>query len=250
MERIVGLRPVAEALRARRRRLERLYLRKASGAPRPALRALLEAAAGAGLTPTELTAEDFDNVAPQGVNHQGVVLETGPLPVWSFQQMGAVLERARWLVALDGVEDPQNLGAVLRVALAAGVDAAILPKRRRAAIGPGVDRASAGALEHLPLILVSNLASALDRAKELGFWIHAADPDGEEDLFRVSAGSLEPRRVLVLGGEHRGIRPGLRRHVDRWFRIPMAAGVDSLNVSAAAAVILFEWRRRDLSPEG
>jgi len=250
VERIVGLRPVTEALRARRRKLERLYLRGTTEAPRSALRVLLEMARIAGLPAAELAPCEFDTLVPRGVNHQGVLLEAGPLPIGSLQDLGDTLTRARWLLALDGIEDPQNLGAIVRVAVAAGVDAAILPRRRRAALGPGVNRASAGALEHLPLILVSNLATALDRTKQVGFWVHAADPAGSEDLFDTTTDAFEERRILVLGGEHRGIRPGLRRHIDRVFRIPMDPRIDSLNVAAAAAVMLFEWRRRDTFTRG
>ncbi len=244
VESIVGLHSVAEALRARRRELLRLCVRKPSHGLRPALGALVEAARETGVPVIELAAGEFDARAPRGLPHQGVLLEAGPLPTWSIQQMADVLAEAHWLIALDGIEDPQNLGAIVRVAVAAGVDAALLPKRRRAALGPGAHRASAGALEHLPLVLVPNLSQALERLKSMGFWIHGADPAGEMDLFRASSDLFEERRILVLGAEDRGIRPGLKSHIDRFFRIPMTAEIGSLNVSAAAAVFLFEWRRR------
>jgi 23S rRNA (guanosine2251-2'-O)-methyltransferase len=151
---------------------------------------------------------------------------------------------ARCLIALDGIEDPQNVGAVLRSADSAGATGALVPERRSPPLGDAVSRASAGALEHLPVARVVNLARALGRAKERGFWVLALDPEGGESLFaapdRVFAGDL----VLVVGGEDQGLRHGIRRLADHRLTIPMQGRVASLNVAAAAALALFECVRR------
>lgn len=243
-ELLAGFHPVQEALRARRRPLHRLLLRERERSPRPELAALLALARDREVPAAELPPDRFDRLAPPAVAHQGVLLEVGSLPALDVRDLARDAERS-WLVALDGVEDPQNLGAILRVAEAAGADGAILPDRRAAPLSPAVARASAGALEHLPVASVGNLARALETLKrDHGYWVHAADPGADRDLYDLPDRLLEGRLVLVVGAEGRGIRPGVRSAVDVSVRIPMAGAVASLNVASAAAVVLFEWARR------
>ena len=243
-ELLVGVHPIREALRARRRRIDRLLLRAQARAPRPELVELVELARGAGVAVAELDPTRFDRLVPPDLPHQGVGLEAGPLPDVTLAELAA-LRPDGWLVALDGIEDPRNLGAILRIAETAGACGAILPDRRAAPLTPVVARASAGALEHLPVASVTNLTRALEELKkEHGYWVHAADPAGERDLYELPDRLLEGRLVLVLGAEGRGVRPGVRSAVDVLVRIPMAGAIASLNVSAAAAVVLFEWARR------
>ena len=234
-----------EALRARRRRLHRLRLRAREG--RPASTELADLAARAreaGVPAEELAPAEFDRAAPRGVLHQGVLLEVGPLPQPSLAGLVPPAPEPCWLLALDGVEDPQNLGALVRVADAAGLRGVVVPEHGSAPLSPAVARASAGALEHVPVARVSNLARSLNHLKSQGFWIHGADPAGVLELFTAPARLFDPRMVLVLGAEGRGLRPGVRRAIDSIFRIPMHGAVASLNVGTAAAVFLFEWRRR------
>lgn len=244
---LAGVHPVREALRAQRRTLRRLLLRGGDRSPRPELLDLLDRARAAGVPAEELAAERFDREAPAGVAHQGVLLEVGPVPVLDLE---ALVEPAGdcWLVAMDGIEDPQNLGAILRVAEGAGVRGALLPERRVAPLSPAVARASAGALEHLPVAQVTNLVRALEWLKERDFWVHAADPVEGRNLYEIPDRMLKGRLVLVLGAEGRGLRPGVRAAVDVFVRIPMGGVVESLNVASAAAVVLFEWARRTGSP--
>lgn len=243
-ERLVGVHPVEEALRARRRRLDRLLLRRGGGPLREALRALALLAEQAGLAVEELAAAEFDRLAPPGLPHQGVVLEAGPIPELALDEVLPAPGEAALLVALDGVEDPQNLGAVLRAADAAGVRAALLPERRAAPLSPAAARASAGAAEHLPIARVGNLARTLHLLKDRGFWVHGATPDAPMDLYDTPDRLFDRRLVLVVGAEGRGLRPGVRDAIDTLYRIPMRGGVASLNVAAATAVVLFEWARR------
>ena len=240
---LVGIHPVREALRARRRNVQRLLLRGGERNPRPEVLDLIARARTAGVPVEELAAERFDREAPFGVPHQGVLLEVGPIPILEIEELVPPAGGC-WLVALDGIEDPQNLGAILRVAEGAGAKGALLPERRVAPLSPTVARASAGALEHLPVAQVTNLARSLEWLKEREFWVHAADPVEGLDLYDIPDRLLTGRLVLVLGAEGKGLRPGVKSAVDVFVRIPMAGVIESLNVASAAAVVLFEWARR------
>jgi 23S rRNA (guanosine2251-2'-O)-methyltransferase len=243
-ESLVGIHPVHEALRARRRTLHRLLLRGGGVPLRGELAMLADLAAQAGIPVGEESASVFDARVPEGVSHQGVLLEAGPVPAVSLEDLIPPADSGGWLVALDGIEDPQNLGAILRVADAAGVRGALLPERRIAPLSPAAARASAGALEHLPVARVTNLARALGSLKDHGFWVHGATPEAPLDLYETPDRLFDRRLVLVLGSEGRGLRPGVRSAVDTLYRIPMQGQVASLNVATAAAVVLFEWARR------
>lgn len=248
MELLTRFHPVHEALRARRRALHLLRVREP--APREA-EPLLALAKEAGVRVEFCAPADLGRGLPPGVKSQGFVLEAGEIPEFEVE---ALLEMGpagrRCVVALDGVEDPQNLGAIARVAHAAGATALLLTDRRSAPLSPAVSRSSAGAIEHLPVARVVNLSRALERLKAVGFWVLAAEPNAPQDLFGLADRFWEGDLVLVLGAEGRGIRHGLQRQLDTPISIPMAGAVASLNVSAAAAVILYEWvRRRRSSPE-
>jgi 23S rRNA (guanosine2251-2'-O)-methyltransferase len=188
---------------------------------------------------------DLGRGLPPGVKPQGFVLEAGELPELELDALLALgTPGARCFVALDGVEDPQNLGSIARVAHAAGATGLVLTDRRSAPLSPAVSRASAGAIEHLPVARIVNLARGLERLKAAGCWVLAAEPSAEHDLFALGDRFWQGDLVLVLGAEGRGIRQGLQRHLDTPVAIPMAGAVASLNVSSAAAVILYEWVRR------
>ena len=238
---LTGFQSVREALRARRRRLHRLWLR--AGAERPERAALRRLAEQAGVA-VEEEQEDRGG-APRP--HQGIRLEVGPLPELSLEALvaGASPGKSLTLIALDGVEDPQNLGAIARVADAAGVAGLILTSRRAPPLSPAVSRASAGAIEWLPIGRVPNLARALEQLKQQDFWVFGADPQGTEGLFELPQRVIHDRRVVVLGAEGRGLRAGILRSIDHRVRIPMSGRIASLNVAAAAAVLLFELARRD-----
>jgi len=148
-------------------------------------------------------------------------------------------------VVLDGVEDPHNLGAIVRTAHAAGAAAVVIPERRAAGLTETVARTSAGAVAYLPVVRVTNISRALEELKERGYWIYGLDERGEQGYDRVE---FNAPTAIVLGGEGRGLHQTVARHCDALVSIPMAAGpsggVASLNVSVAAGVVLFEWRRR------
>jgi len=242
MEWLGGVYPVREALRARRRELRRLWLARGHGPTRQLLAGLAEQA---GLTVEWVSPEVLDQRLPPGARGQGCALEAGPLPELDLK---ALLDRpaadGRRVVALDRVEDPRNLGAVARVAEATGSTALLLPGRHSAPLSPIASRASAGALEHLPVCRVPNLARALDSLREASFWVLGAEPEASEGLFDAPDRWFEGELALVFGSEERGIRPGVARRLDHRLRIPMSGRVASLNVASAAAVVLFEVVRR------
>jgi 23S rRNA (guanosine2251-2'-O)-methyltransferase len=184
---------------------------------------------------------------PGAVGHAGATtprLEAGPLPEPSLEELVADLAAGpQLLVALDGVEDPQNLGAIARVAEAAGASGLVLTHRHAPPLSPAVSRASAGAIEWLPAARTPNLRRALNWLKKNDFWIFGADPQGTLDVFALPADWRLGRRVVVLGAEGRGLRPGVAEALDHRVRIPMAGRIASLNVATAAAVLLFELGR-------
>jgi 23S rRNA (guanosine2251-2'-O)-methyltransferase len=145
------------------------------------------------------------------------------------------------LVVLDGIEDPHNLGAIVRTAHAAGAGAVIIPERRAASVTDVVAKAAAGALEHLPIVRVTNINRTLEELKERGYWIYGLDERGTESYDEVEYNAPS---TIVLGGEGKGLHEQVRKHCDVLVRIPMAGKISSLNVSVAAGVVLFEWRRR------
>jgi 23S rRNA (guanosine2251-2'-O)-methyltransferase len=172
-------------------------------------------------------------------DHQGVVAEVDPYP---YADAAELLERPdALLVALDQVQDPRNLGAVCRSAEAAGAAGVVVPERRAARVTAAACKASAGAVEHLPIARVRNLADWLAAAKRAGGWIYGADPDAATRYDQVDLSGLA---VIVLGGEGKGIRPRVAAACDALVAIPRAGRVGSLNVSAAAAVLLFEAARQ------
>lgn len=176
----------------------------------------------------------------QGQRHQGVLGEGG---AFAYADFGDLLARVRdrgeaaLVLALDGVTDPHNLGAILRSAAAAAVDGVVLPERRSAAVNETVIRASAGTAGRVPVCRVVNLGRALDDLKEAGAWIYGlAGGEGSRDYLDEA---FDRATVLVMGAEGEGLHLKIRERCDGLLRIPMPGGVESLNVSAAAAVALF-----------
>lgn len=212
---IYGRQPVAEAERGRRR-VHRVWR-----AP-------------------ETAAEELERLCGSP-DHQGVVAEVDAYPYADPTQLLRV-ENAL-IVALDQVQDPRNLGAACRSAEAAGAAGLVIPERRSAEVTAVACKASAGAVEHLPVVRVRNLADWLAAAKDAGFWIWGADADAAQRPWQAD---LAGPTVLVLGGEGKGIRPRVAGACDGLVSLPQRGRVASLNVSAAAAALLFEAvRQRD-----
>jgi 23S rRNA (guanosine2251-2'-O)-methyltransferase len=178
------------------------------------------------------------------VAHQGAVAAVRPLKGWDEHDLIEALSRAGespLLLILDGVTDPHNLGACLRTADAAGAYAVLIPKDRAAAVDGVVRKVAAGAAEFVPVASVTNLARAIEKLKERGIWVVGTDAEAAQTLY---AADLNRPLALVLGAEGSGLRRLTRERCDFLVRIPMAGQVESLNVSVAAGIALFEARRQ------
>lgn len=229
-----GIHPVREALRAGRP-LDRVLIAKGASGPR--IQEIIELCRAQSV-PVRFEAREALDRAARGAAHQNVVA-LGAAHV--FADLNQALEGAQLVVVLDGVEDPHNLGAIIRTAHAAGANAVIVPERRAAPLTETVERAAAGALEYLPVARVTNVSQTLERLKRDRFWIYGLDERGTELYDKVE---YTVPTAIVLGGEGRGLHQGVQKHCDVLVRIPMAGAVSSLNVSVAAGIVLFEWRRR------
>jgi 23S rRNA (guanosine2251-2'-O)-methyltransferase len=172
--------------------------------------------------------------------HQGVVA-LGSLQ--RYAELDDVAPAAQLLVVLDGVEDPHNLGAIVRTAYAAGAGGVVIPERRAVGLTDVVAKAAAGALEYLPVVRATNINRTLERLKELGYWIYGLDERGSENY---DAAGYNPPTALVFGGEGKGLHEQVRKHCDVLVRIPMEGHIPSLNVSVAAGIVLFECKRRQV----
>jgi 23S rRNA (guanosine2251-2'-O)-methyltransferase len=228
-----GIHPVVEALRAGTS-LERILVAQGAGGPR--LQEIIDLARREKVPLRFEPRAVLERLAGTPA-HQGVVALGAARKYADMDSVGD----AEMLVMLDGVEDPHNLGAVIRTAHAAGAGAVIIPERRAAGITDVVAKAAAGALEHLPIVRVTNLNRTLEDLKQREYWIYGLDERGTEQHDRINYAA---RCVLVLGGEGKGLHEQVRKHCDALVRIPMAGKISSLNVSVAAGVVLFEWRRQ------
>ncbi|MCD6292919.1 MAG: 23S rRNA (guanosine(2251)-2'-O)-methyltransferase RlmB [Deltaproteobacteria bacterium] len=236
---VCGINAVDELLRRQGRRIQTLYCLNDGGRR---VKELVERARRAGITIKSVPDAALDRLT-EGVRHQGVAVAVAP---FIFTPLAELLGSAKpgsgesVLVALDGVTDPRNLGAIVRTAAAAGVAGLLLPERRSAAITAAVAKTAAGALENMPISRIVNLADALRRCQESGFWIYGAAAAGGEDLYSIE---WPERVVLVLGSEDKGLRPVVAKACDFQVTIPLAGSSESLNVGIAAAVTLFELNR-------
>ncbi len=245
MEVLYGLHAVEESLRAGRRRFDHVLVARERQDDR--LERLIQACQQAGVRVRPEPREQLTSLAKTAA-HQGVVAIVRPQEFLTLEDLFEPASEpaqgkpaARLLLALDGVEDPQNLGALLRVADGAGVDGVILTERRSAPLSAAAVKASAGAAEHLRIARVVNLVRALEELKRRNLWIVGLDEHGPADYDRFD---LTGDCVLVLGREGAGLHDLVRRTCDFLLRIPMAGGVSSLNVSAAGAVVLYEAARQ------
>jgi 23S rRNA (guanosine2251-2'-O)-methyltransferase len=247
METIYGLHPVEEALRSGTRHFDHVCVareRLTQGDARR-LTEIMALSRAAGV-PVRTEPRDALTQLAGTPAHQGVVAVVRER---EFLGVEDLLEgpEPRLVLALDGVEDPQNLGALLRTAEAAGVDGVLLTERRSAPLSPVAIKASAGAAEHLRLARVVNLVRSLEMLKERNLWCVGLDERATTDYDRYD---FRSNTVLVLGREGAGLHDLVRRTCDHLLRIPMAGKVESLNVSAAGAVVLFEAaRQRRPSPD-
>ena len=233
---LYGVHPVFEALRAGRRRIHEVFIHPGRSSRR--LEGIAASAKSKSVPVRELTPERLTSLAGSEF-HQNVAARVDPYPSVDLE---SVLTRTRpFLLMLDSILDPNNLGALVRTALCAGVDGVILPKDRSATPLPSASKASAGALEHTALVRITNLSQTITRLKKHGFWIVGLDRSGEESLFDSD---LTGPLAVIIGGEEKGIRPLVKQRCDFLVRIPQLGPLDSLNASAAGAVVMYEAFRQ------
>ena len=231
---LAGIHPVREALRAHRA-LDKVLIAKGASGPR--IQEIVELCRAASVPVRFESREALDRATRSGL-HQDVVAFGA---AHSYVELDSVLDGSKLLVLLDGIEDPHNFGAIIRTAHAAGADAVVAPDRRSAPLTETVERSAAGALEYVPVARVTNISRTLETLKQRGFWIYGLDERGAEVYDQAS---YSTPTAVVLGGEGKGLHQNVQKHCDVLVRIPMAGAISSLNVSVAAGIVLFEWRRR------
>ena len=243
-ELLYGIHPVFEALAAGRRRVYEVYVDNKKKSRR--LAQITSLAETRGVFKKDIRSGNFKSPVDR-IRDQGAVAVVSPYPLVTVQE---ILKRDQgkdeenFLLILDNIQDPQNLGAILRTALCVGIHGVIVPKDRSAPPTPAVSKASAGALEHMRLVRVTNLVQTIKHCKNSGLWILGLKQDAAQSIY---AADLDGSIALVLGGEQKGIRRLVEQHCDFLVSIPQRGLIDSLNVSAAAAVAMYEvFRQRNI----
>lgn len=234
---IAGRNPVAEALRSGRALNKVMVQDGARGVTE-----IIAAAREKGVAVEFVKSDKLDKLA-QGVRHQGVVAYAAPVEFKTLEdalKKAAAKGEAPFLLLLDELQDPQNLGALIRTADAAGVHGILLPKRRSCPLNAVVAKISAGAVEYVPVIQIGNIVQQLNDLKKQGFWVAGADMDGEP----YNKANLTGPLVLVIGAEGKGLGRLVKENCDIIVSLPMQGGVNSLNAAAAGAVLMYEVVRQ------
>lgn len=234
-----GIHPILELLRLEPGKVREVVVQQNKGGAR--IQEIIALARARGVKVRFLPGQRFPSSPDK--THQGVLARTAPLATCSLPELlvGQQGRENPLLVALDSIQDPHNLGAIIRTAAAAGAGGVIIPKDRSAPLNATAAKAAAGAMAHLSLCLVTNLAVSLQTVKENGFWVYGAAGEAKHSVYETRfSGPI----CLVIGGEGKGLRPLVRQSCDELLSIPMAGSLDSLNASVAAGVILFEMVRQ------
>lgn len=237
-----GFHAVLSALEHNPQWVDRLWIDKARNDARIAM--VIADASRVGVRVQRVPKVKLDSLAGDGVRHQGVLARLRMVKLRDETDLFSILDSLQQpplLLVLDGIQDPRNLGACLRSAAAAGVDAVIVPRNRSAPVNATVRKAASGATEYVPIVEVTNVARVLKKLKQRGIWIYGASGNAESDLYQCN---LTDAVAIVVGSEQKGLRHGIEQVCDELMRIPMADAVDSLNVSVATGIFLFEVQRQ------
>jgi 23S rRNA (guanosine2251-2'-O)-methyltransferase len=237
-----GFHAVLSALEHNPQGIDRLWIDKARNDAR--MGKVIADADKAGVKVQRVPKARLDAMANGGVHHQGVLARLQVVELLGEAELYSLLdalESPPLLLVLDGIQDPHNLGACLRSAAAAGVDAVIIPKDRSAPVNATTRRAASGATESLPIVEVTNISRVLRKLKQRRIWIYGASGNAESDLYQCN---LTDAVAIVMGSEHKGLRHGTEQECDGLVRIPITDAVDSLNVSVATGICLFEVLRQ------
>ena len=240
IEKLAGVNSIMEAIKGRRK-VHKIFIQ--DGRQNKRIEELLELASKKGIFIQKVDKERLNQMYRVG-NHQGIVAQVDS---YDYATIEEVLEEVvlkgqePLLVILDGLEDPQNLGSIIRTAECAGVHGIIIPRHNSVEITEGVARASAGAVEHMHIIRETNLVNTINYLKKQGFWIIGADMEGTSDYF---ATKLPSPTVIVIGGEGKGIKRLVKENCDILVKIPMYGNINSLNASVAATLLIYEVVRQ------
>ncbi len=238
---LYGIHPVLETLIAGRRRIYKIYLAKEKNSGR--LARIASMAEAGGVLKKSIDPADFKALTGT-IDHQGAAAVVSPYPQVTVQDILQPMQgedRKHFLLMLDNIQDPRNLGAIIRTALCVGIDGVIVPKDRSAPPTPAVSKASSGALEHIRLIRVTNLVQTIKHLKNSGLWVLGLQKDAGQSIYDSDlSGSI----ALVLGGEQKGIRRLVKKHCDFLVSIPQQGAFNSLNASVAAAIAMYETFRQ------
>lgn len=237
-ELLAGRQAVREALRANRRRIYRLWLASDDMDKTGITGEIIALAEARNIPVKPVNGTLFETLAEQRVNHQGVALETDGYPYADLETILRAKNDTPLLLILDHIQDPQNLGTLIRTAEAVGVDGLLLPDRRAAGITPAVSNASAGAVEHLPVAQVTNLNRTIEQLKKQGIWVVGLDTG--DDAISLGKADLTGPLALVVGGEGSGLSRLTREKCDFIVQLPMVGQVESLNASVAGSIVLYQ----------
>ena len=243
---IYGIHPVEEALKVSQLQIQKIFI--GTEKPGPALQKIIDLATEKRVATTFTSGKQLEQMAGGGV-HQNVVAVIGEIVYATLEKILSRWKRegtkALFLI-LDGIQDPQNFGAIIRTASASGVNGIIIPKDRAVGITPSVIKASAGAASMIPIARVVNISNAIEVLKKAGIWIYGAAGEAEDLIFHLD---FNIDLAIVIGAEGKGIRPLVKRNCDRLFSIPMKGPISSFNASVSAGMILYEvMRQRYNSP--
>ncbi len=239
-EKLAGVNSIMEALRGKRK-VHKIYVQEGRAGKK--VEELVRLAQKKAIFVQYVEKQRLDEMYTTS-NHQGIVAQVDS---YQYAEVDEMLERAAiaskdpFLLILDGIEDPQNMGSIIRTAECAGVQGVIIPQHNSSEITAAVARASAGAVEHIPVARETNLVNCIKRLKEKGLWVIGADMEGSSDYFECK---MPSPTALVIGGEGRGIRRLVRENCDLLVKIPMLGSIQSLNASVAAALVMYEVLRQ------
>lgn len=237
-ELLAGRQAVREALRANRRRIYRLWLASDDMDKTGITGEIIALAETQNVPVKPVNGTLFETLSEQRVNHQGVALETDGYPYADLETILRAKGDNPLLLILDHIQDPQNLGTLIRTAEAVGVDGLLLPDRRAAGVTPAVSNASAGAVEHLPVAQVTNLNRTIEQLKKKGVWVVGLDTG--DDAISLDKADLTGPLALVVGGEGSGLSRLTREKCDFIVQLPMVGQVESLNASVAGSIVLYQ----------
>ncbi|NWG05005.1 MAG: 23S rRNA (guanosine(2251)-2'-O)-methyltransferase RlmB [Syntrophaceae bacterium] len=238
---IYGIHPVEEALKSSSLQIQKILI--GTQTPHPPLQLIFDLANKRNI-PIAFTTKEFIERMTKGGVHQnvvGLVKETPYADIESILSHWKKEERKALFLILDGIQDPQNFGSLIRTALGCGVHGIIIPKDRSVGITPTVIKASAGAVAHLPIARVVNIATTIDTLKAEGIWVYGATGEANDLIYQFD---LNINLAIVIGAEEKGIRPLVKKKCDRLFSIPMEGPLSSFNASVSGGMILYEVMRQ------